>query len=235
MFRQAEWVGRFPSLVQGITARLPDPDARTSLEAPEQHADAEGWELLQRAVAFERIVRCRQVHGSTVVVQNSPLPEGVNLVGEADAIISDRDDLLLVLTVADCVPVFFVEPNLRLLGLAHAGWRGTAAGVVEATLQAFEAQGSDLACLHVHLGPAICGKCYEVGPEVLEALGSEDVSAKTVDLRARIAEAAVFAGVDPGRLTVSTACTRCRSGEFYSYRGGDRGLRNVAFLGWPPG
>jgi copper oxidase (laccase) domain-containing protein len=138
-------------------------------------------------------------------------------------------------TVADCVPVFFVEPDRRLLGLAHAGWRGTAAGVVEATLEALEAQGSDLAGLHVHLGPAICGKCYEVGPEVLEALGIEDVSVKTVDLRARIAEAAISGGVSPGRLTASTACTRCRSGNFYSYRGGDRGLRNVAFLGWPPG
>jgi YfiH family protein len=233
IFRQAHWTERFPSLIQGTTARLPD-HAQTSTES-EGPSEDEGWEVLAAAFGFERIARCHQIHGRDVVVLDAGLPDTVNTVGDADAIVADREGILLAVTVADCVPVFFVDPGLRLLGLVHAGWRGTAAGVVEAALGTLETLGADPRTLSVHLGPAICGKCYEVGPEVREALGIESAQSRTVDLRAHIVEAAVTAGVDRRLVTTSSACTRCSSGDFYSYRGGDRGQRNIAFLGWPPG
>src|SRR5690606_18360795 len=80
--------------------------------------------------------------------------------------------LLLAVSVADCVPVSLVDPERRAVALLHAGWRGAAAGILERGLEVLAerllARPEDL---HVHLGPAICGGCYEVGPEVHRALG----------------------------------------------------------------
>lgn len=235
IFRQTEWARRFAGLVQGITARADTVDFANPGSPGDPALAGRGWEALSRATGIPRIARCRQVHGNAVVSLQDTLPEGASLVADADALVTDRDDVLLAVTVADCVPVFMVDPRRRLLGLAHAGWRGTAAGVVEATLAALARLGASPGSLYVHLGPSIGGECYEVGAEVLEALGvaSGASGPQTVDLRAQIARRLGDAGVDPGRATASSACTRCDSGDFYSYRGGDRGRRMCAFLGWP--
>jgi YfiH family protein len=233
VFSQIDWTQRFPGLVQGITARTADLDFGTPGTTGSSGVD--GWERLRTATGLPSIARCCQVHGNAVVPLRHPLPEGVSVVADADALVSGRGDLLIAVTVADCVPVFFVDPVRRAIGLAHAGWRGIAAGVVEGTLAELVAHGSRPGDLRVHLGPAICGKCYEVGPDVVQALGAAETQRRTVDLRAHIAGALVSAGVDSQLLTASTACTRCDSGDFFSYRGGDRGQRMCAFLGWPPG
>ena len=234
VFRQTGWATRFPGLVQGITARARDLDfVPPGSPAAADPSTEDGWDRLRRASRLGRVARCRQLHGREVVRLDAPLPKGVHVVGEADAMVTGRDDVLLAVSVADCVPVFLVDPERRLLGLVHAGWRGIAAGVVEATLAAMRELNAG--SLHVHLGPAICRDCYQVGPEVLEALGLAPAAGRTVDLRGHIARAAVSAGVDRQSLTVSTGCTRCDAGDFYSYRRGDRGQRMCAFLGWPAG
>jgi YfiH family protein len=235
IFRQAEWAHRFTGLVQGITARADSVDFTGSGSPGDPSPAGGGWDVLGRATGISRIARCRQVHGSRVVSLLELLPPGMSLVAEADALVTHRHDVLLAVTVADCVPVFMVDPERRLLGLAHAGWRGTAAGVVEATLSGMEQLGASPGSLFVHLGPSIGEECYEVGPEVPEALGIAAGSSPTctVDLRAQIARRLEAAGVDRRRSTASTACTRCESSDFYSYRGGDRGRRMCAFLGWP--
>jgi YfiH family protein len=240
LFRHTGWAKRFPTLEQGITGRARGLDFSTSAEpdgpsngepAPEPGESA-GWQQLLSATGVPAIVRCRQVHGARVEVHHEASPPGVHVLGEADALVTGGSGVLLVATVADCVPVYLLDAEGLWLGLAHAGWRGTAAGVVEATLGALQDRGADLNSLYVHLGPAICGKCYEVGREVIEALGGDATGPRTVDLRRHIADVVVASGVDPQRLTVSGACTRCHSERFLSYRGGDRGRRMCAFLGW---
>ncbi len=170
-----------------------------------------------------------------MVSLDSPAAPGVRLLGDADALVTQQRGVLLAVTVADCVPVFIVDAERGTLGLAHAGWRGTAAGVVERTLERMEGVGSQVGSLLVHLGPSICGECYEVGPEVTEALGLGPADDSFVDLRRAIGDRILAAGIDPGRLTVSVGCTRCESERFFSYRGGDRGRRMCAFLGWQAG
>ncbi len=229
VFRQPGWATRFPGLVQGLTGR--EPHLRFGRRENGDTGSEEGWERLKRATGLPRLARCRQVHGARVARLGGAKAadwEG----GEADALVTTADGVLLAVTVADCVPVFVVDPDRRLLGLAHAGWRGTAAGVVEATLAALEELGADPASLHLHLGPAICGHCYEVGPEVPAALGGVAAEARRVDLREVIVRRALSAGAMAGQVTVSGLCTRCAPGRFYSYRGGDRGRRMCAFLGW---
>ncbi|UCC73108.1 MAG: polyphenol oxidase family protein [Gemmatimonadota bacterium] len=224
--RQLDWGARFPGLVQGITLRAPDLDFGSSPRG--------GWATLQSSAGIPRVACCRQVHGAAVAVYDDSHSSGVKVLGDADAIVTAREGVLLAVTVADCVPVFVVEPVRRLLGLAHAGWRGTAAGIAEATLGAMSRLGAEVASLHVHLGAAICRKCYKVGPEVTAALGVPE-GTRHVDLRDHIARSVRALGVDSGRLTASQRCTRCDSGSFYSYRGGDRGQRMCAFLGWSAG
>ncbi len=228
VFRQAAWATRFPGLVQGLTGR--EPRLRFG-RRDEGWGSDDGWERLMSAAGISRLARCQQVHGARVVGLSGRDIAGWEC-GEADALVTAADDVLLAVTVADCVPVFVVDPERRLLGLAHAGWRGTAAGVVEATLAALQELGARPESLHMHLGPAICGRCYEVGPEVPVALGEAPSEAGTVDLRDVIVRRVLAAGVTPEQVTVSGHCTLCTRERFYSYRGGDRGRRMCAFLGW---
>lgn len=234
--RQADWVARFPHLAQGLTTRAFEFDfSLTEGATGGPPARTDGWSRLFSATRIPGAARCRQVHGSEVVFLDAPAAPGVRLLGDADALVTQQRGVLLAVTVADCVPVFVVDIGRGTLGLAHAGWRGTAAGVVERTLERMGELGSQVGSLHVHLGPSICGKCYEIGPEVPEALGLGPSDDSFVDLRRAIGDRVVAAGVDPGRLTVSARCTRCEPERFFSYRGGDRGQRMCAFLGWQAG
>ena len=130
------------------------------------------------------------------------------------------------------LPVFVVEPRRRAVALLHAGWRGAAAGILELGLEVLgERLGSRAEDLLVHLGPAICGSCYEVGPEVFRGLGLPEPGAPApVDLRAALAHRAVAAGVAAGSISVSAHCTLCGDAGLFSHRRGDR-ARQVGYLG----
>ena len=136
------------------------------------------------------------------------------------------------MTTADCVPVFLLDARARAVGAVHAGWRGVAAGILERVVDVMAAAyGTSVTDLQLHLGPAICGSCYEVGPEVFEALGEPAPDAPTpIDVRAALARRAVGLGVAPEDVTVSSHCTRCTGSDLYSHRGGDA-QRQVGFIG----
>ncbi len=183
---------------------------------------------------WRSVVRSRQVHGAETKV-HAELPAGESVVGEGDGHVTRRPGVLLTVTLADCVPVFIADPVHRVVALLHAGWRGTAAGVLERGLSAMDrAFGTVAGDLFVHLGPAICGRCYEVGPEVFAALDREvPTRPAPIDLRRVIGERAFAAGIAAGRLTVSAECTLCGDGRYYSHRRGDAG-RHLGFIGILP-
>ncbi len=220
-FHHPDWSDRFPGLVQGITGRA-DPDG---LE-PGLDRDR-----LASALDMPGVVSLRQVHGSATLLVDGRIGDGSTVLGDGDAIVSERPGVLLTLNVADCIPIYAVEPGRRLAGVAHAGWRGLAAGVVESLLRTVRGLGVDPADLWFHLGPSICGRCYEVGPEVPRTLGLRR-SVDHVDLRGVAVRRLLEAGVRSGRVSRSGWCTLCHHDRFVSYRGGDEGLRMIAFLGW---
>lgn len=149
---------------------------------------------------------------------------------DRDGHVTDVEGVLLAVSIADCVPVSVVDPARRRVALLHAGWRGTAEGILERGLDELAGE-AGAAGLLVHLGPAICGGCYEVGPEVFEALGRPRPDAPSpIDLRSVLAERAVAAGVEGDHVSVSELCTRCEHDLLFSHRGGDSG-RQVAYLG----
>jgi YfiH family protein len=186
------------------------------------------WEALQRQIAprAPRMVTARQVHGARVVVHNCDWV-GWLRAGEADGHIAPSRGFALAVTVADCVPVFIAHRS-GIAGLLHAGWRGTAAGILGVALRELRTRGIELADLAVHLGPSICGGCYEVSPDVYAQLTGRSVTeATTVDLRALLAAQAAEHGVR--QIGVSRFCTLCHQGRFFSHRAGDAG-RQVGVL-----
>ena len=235
----ASWTGRFEGLAAGITLRGAGPDGAPAdfglTTAPSAWALHVRLERLAAQLGFPGVAVARQVHGAALVCLEATAEGGVRVPGEADGLLTSDEGLLLVVTAADCVPVYLLDPASGGLGLLHAGWRGVAAGVLAAGLRAMRARfGSPAERLLLHLGPAICGGCYEVGPEVVEALGGRGgAPAGHADLRAVLADRAAGRGVRPDRTSRSAWCTRCAADQFHSHRGkGEDAGRMAAFVGW---
>lgn len=181
------------------------------------------WVALREEIGrggARRLATAAQVHGAHVVVHAAGW-EGWLRVDAADGHAAIERGTAMAVTVADCVPVFIAHPG-GATALLHSGWRGTVGRIVERGVEALAQRGVPVGELHVHLGPAICGKCYEVSPEVHGQLTGRTVErATTVDLRAVIADHARSAGVR--HLTTSPLCTRCDNDRFFSHRAGDPG------------
>ncbi len=83
-------------------------------------------------------------------------------------IVTDRPGLAVAVLTADCQPVLFADRNARVIGAAHAGWKGAMAGILDATLDAMEVLGAARKDITAIIGPSISQRAYEVGPEFLE-------------------------------------------------------------------
>ncbi len=180
------------------------------------------------------------VHGADVTRLEAPLPfsgpgavagDAVGLAPETDAMITDRPGLALVVTTADCTPVYVVDPVRRAIGLAHAGWRGTAAGIATATVAAMRREfGCNPADLRAVVGPAIGACCYEVDAPVAEAFRAAPGFRESwfqpgrraghwqLDLWAANHDQLLAAGIPAGRVGVAGVCTSCTVRDFFSHR-----------------
>jgi len=231
-YRHAGWAARYPDVVQGVTTRGDGAPFDLGLFGPAPAGEVQArWAGLGEALGVQRTVHGRQVHGARVVVHRDG-PSALSLHPATDGHVTRHPGVLLTVATADCVPITLLDPSRRAVALLHAGWRGVAAGIVERGLQVLcDRLLSDREDLVLHLGPAICGACYEVGPEVREALGEpRPPGPLPVDLRAVIARRAVGSGIAPDRVTVSSHCTRCGGSPFFSHRAGctERQLSFVA-------
>lgn len=180
------------------------------------------WSALREALggAGARFATASQVHGARILAHGGGWA-GWLRADAADGHATREAATSFAVSVADCVPVFVAHPG-GAVALLHAGWRGTAAGILPAALQLLAGWGLAPAELRVHLGPAICGRCYEVSPDVHAQLTGRAVDRPTpVDLRAVLAGQARAGGVRT--VSTSEACTRCHQDRFFSHRGGDAG------------
>jgi YfiH family protein len=179
-------------------------------------------------------VHARQVHGAELWLHEVTHSPGLLVMDGRDGHLTGAPGLLLSVGVADCVPVFLVAPGARAVALVHAGWRGTAAGIVERAVERLHDEWDVLPGeLWLHCGPAICGECYEVGPEVHEAIHpdrSPPAGRAPIDVRAAIAARGIRLGIPAAQVSVSTHCTRCGDPEFFSHRGGSS-ARQMGVLG----
>lgn len=121
-------------------------------------------------VGPDRLQTVHQVHSPRVLTIDSPTDPRP----QADALVTATPGLALAVLTADCQPVLFADAEAGVIGAAHAGWRGTQDGVLEATLDAMEALGADRARITAVIGPTISQAAYEVGPEFVENFIDDD-------------------------------------------------------------
>lgn len=148
---------------------------------------------------------------------------------EADAVVTNRPDLLLVVSTADCLPVLFHDPVTGAVGAAHCGWRGTVAGMAVNTLNKLTAlYGSEPADVQIAFGPSITQQNYQVGPEVVEAFEragfpesvyeADGCGRYRLDVAAANRWQLLTARVRLENLWESGLCTYADEARFYSHR-----------------
>ena len=191
-------------------------------------------------------VSARQVHGSQVKLvgvedKGRGALDDATVVGEYDALMTAAPGVPLAMYFADCVPLFFLDPLKPAIAVAHAGWRGTLAGVATTTLAAMgRAFGTDPTRVLVAIGPSIGPCCYEVGPEVVERVKEVFADPEPLVWRGNRCYLDLWtanrllltgAGVPPENVVAAEVCTSCHPHEFFSHRasGGTTG-RMAALL-----
>ena len=198
------------------------------------------------------VVRLSLVHGASVAVIRSIDPAGAPGfradmdedfldVYDADGAVTDLPGVYLTTTHGDCVPIWVCDPVKGAVGLAHAGWRGTLAGIAGSLVRTMAAAyGSDPADLRAVIGPGIGACCFEVGPDVAEAFTDRFYWAEDyvyaypdarphVDLKGVNAELLALEGVT--RIAISPRCTCCEPDLFWSHRRCGDKTRMLAFIG----
>jgi hypothetical protein len=192
------------------------------------------WRAFRTAEpGFSAVILGNQVHGTEVAWHDGG--RGWVQIEGVDGHVTATAGLLLTVTVADCIPVYLLDPVRRAVALLHSGWRGTAGGILARGVAALvEAAGAQPADIVVHCGVGICGACYEVGSEVMTGCGlaTHGGGPWHADLRAVLAEQAWSLGL--GQVSTSQWCSAHDRYRFYSHRGsGGRDGRMVAYLGIP--
>ena len=188
------------------------------------------WGALRESLGGARLASARQVHEATVI-RHHPGWTGWLRADDADGHLAPLPGTAMAVTIADCVPVFIAHRS-GASALLHSGWRGTAARITERAIELLGAERCPASELVLHCGPAICGRCYEVSPDVYAALTGKHVARPTtVDLRLLIAEHARALGVR--EVTISERCTRCDNDRFFSHRAGDAGRQLGVMVAQP--
>ena len=123
-------------------------------------------------VAPSHFLTVFQIHSPDVAVAEAPWDTASR--PRADAIVTRTAGLAIGVTAADCGPVLFVDPRARVIGAAHAGWKGALSGVLESTVQAMEKLGAERSGIVAAIGPLIRQRSYEVGSEFVERFTDAD-------------------------------------------------------------
>ncbi len=118
------------------------------------------------------LVTLYQIHSADVVLVSAPFDDGVR--PRADALVTDRPGLLLGILTADCAPVLFADMQAKVIGAAHAGWKGALAGVTDSTISAMEGLGADRSRIVAVIGPCISRMSYEVDDAFARRFGEAD-------------------------------------------------------------
>lgn len=169
------------------------------------------------------LLSIHQIHSPDVIHVTGPLTDRPR----ADAMVTATPGLALGILTADCQPVLFHDPKARIIGAAHAGWRGTRDGVLEATVESMVALGAQRADIVAVIGPTISQSAYEVGPEFFESFTDDDPASARFfiagkgdrylfDLPAFGLSRLRAAGV--GHAEWTRHCTYRDSERFFSYR-----------------
>jgi YfiH family protein len=165
-----------------------------------------------------------QKHTDSVLVVESDLSAKI-----ADAVITQRKNILIGVKVADCVPILIFDTEKKVAGAVHAGWKGTASSIIKKTIRSmniyFDSSPKDI---RIALGPSIRWNCYEVGLDVKDAIFNatgdgyycieKDNGKYCVDLASANIYQSMSMGVPEENIWISNECTYCNPDKYHSYR-----------------
>lgn len=216
-----------------------------------KEAVAENFRRIGEAlgVRCEDMVLSRQTHTTNVrIVTDADRGKGITRerdYTDVDGLVTNVPGICLVTSYADCVPLFFVDPVKKVIGLSHSGWRGTVGKIGRKTVELMhERFGSDPADILAAVGPSVCMDCYEVSSDVIEKFKEafpencwEQLFYEKPDGKYQLdlwkANELIFleSGILPEHIAVTNVCTHCNSDIFYSHRAaGDKRGNLCAFL-----
>lgn len=230
---------RIPWLRYAVTERDATRPLGGDMSFTTGKADPDGI-IINRCAALQRIglapeqaVMCGLVHGTIVrAVDGQDAGRGVlspaTSIGETDGLITHKRGLSLMMCFADCVPLLLVDTTQRVIGLAHAGWRGTLAGMAGALVASMrETYHSDFDSLLAVIGPSIGPQAYTVGAEVISAFSEaypddilfrSDTRGTQLDLWEANTQQFIRAGVRPAMISCARICTLENGVRFFSHR-----------------
>lgn len=175
----------------------------------------------QLGFRLPEVLTIRQVHGNKIIVTAQATTRRPGALEDADGILTDRRGLAIAVRTADCLSVFLYDPQHEVIGLVHAGWRGTQQQISAQAVALMRKQwDSDPKDLQVAFGPAIRSCCYRVGASFLEHFPKETVKRKQgyfFDLPGANKNQLVGAGVDAANIADCSVCTCCDV-TCFSYR-----------------
>lgn len=194
-------------------------------------------------VSIEDMVLSQQTHTTNVrVVTEADRGNGITKLQafhDVDGLITNVPGLCLVTFYADCVPLYFLDPVKKVIGLSHSGWRGTVGKIGKVTIEKMvDTFGCDPSDILATVGPSVCQDCYEVSEDVIERFKEVYAAADWDELfyenpnhhyqlNLWKANEIVFleAGIKPEHMAISNVCTYCNRDVLYSHRamGNDRG------------
>lgn len=253
------WVEQYPGLVAGFTTKNggASKDSFQSQNFGFHVGDnttdvCNNREALAKTirVPLERWVGAEQTHGIQIKkVTSADRGKGANAyddsIQDTDGFYSQEKGTLMTLCFADCVPLFFIAPKERMIGIAHAGWKGTVHGIGAKMVSTWQAEGIDVERISVIIGPSICKKCYIVDDYVITFVQNtlEHVEKKpynqikegqySLDLQELNKQILMKQGIKENQILTTTYCSSCHQDEFFSHRrdNGKTG-RMMSFIGW---
>jgi purine-nucleoside/S-methyl-5'-thioadenosine phosphorylase / adenosine deaminase len=221
---QHAFFSRAGGVSQGIYASLNG--GVGSHDDPRHVADNRARMAAALGVRSEHLVTAYQVHSPRAVIVEEPW--ALDQRPRADALVTCRPGMAIAVTTADCGPILLADAGARVVAAAHAGWRGAAGGILEATILAMEECGARRQSIVAALGPMIRQPSYEVGPEFISALQAQDAGNARFFAPATRAGHALFdlAGYIAARLAAAGIghiedlghCTYADASRFFSYR-----------------
>lgn len=193
---------------------------------------------------LENLVHLKQIHSDQVRILEDEKEISQVREMEGDALITALDNIPIAIKVADCVPILIAHPK-GVIAAVHSGWRGSESKILQKTFNIMKEKWHlNLTEAFISIGPAICGKCYEVGEEVagkfknygtdLEPVSSVIPHKYLLDLKNINLQMAEEVGIASHQIEIRRECTLCDEKNFYSYRGAtQRGEKNTGRnFGW---
>lgn len=194
------------------------------------YSDDDGVSLSNRQKFFEKLglnftqaVQAGLIHGNNIkIVDQKDLEQ--KIIG-VDGLVTSIPEIILTLTVADCLPVYFLDQEKKVIGLAHAGWRGVVQNIVAKMVEKMTTEfGSKPAEIKIKIGPHIQSCHFEIKDDVAEQFAQyEDFIDRSnnkikLNLSAVVGEQLKAAGVKPENIEISNDCTYCLDKKYYSFR-----------------